>query len=297
MTTLTSASNIRERRAARNKKLIVTVALSFFLLYTLAPLFYLVVAATKSERELFTTFGLWFGTEFKVIENLQFLFTYENGIYLTWFWNTVWYSTVSAVGAAVMAMAAGYALAKFRFRGRGVVFAIILGAVMVPQTALVIPIFLLLSKVGLVDTPFAVIGPSLVFPLGVYLMRIYAEEGIPNEMLEAARIDGASEFRIFISIATRLLGPGFVTVLLLAFVSSWNNYFLPLVVLSSPQNYPLTVGLTGWYTAAVTSATAAGKPVFTMVMMGTLIGIVPIIIAFLSLQRFWRAGITSGAVK
>ncbi len=297
MSVSTSVLAARARRSARYKKIVVTVALSLFLLYTLVPLFYLVVASTKTERELFTTFGLWFGSEINVMENLRFLFAYENGIYVTWFWNTVWYSTVSAVGAAVMAMATGYALAKFNFRGRTVVFAIILGAVMVPQTALVVPIFLLLSKFGLVDTPFAVIGPSLVFPLGVYLMRIYAEEGIPNEMLEAARIDGAGEFRIFVSIAMKLLGPGFVTVLLLAFVSSWNNYFLPLVVLNSPQNFPLTVGLTGWYTAAVTSATAAGQPVFTMVMIGTLIGIIPIIIAFLSLQRFWRAGITSGAVK
>jgi multiple sugar transport system permease protein len=107
---------------------------------------------------------------------------------------------------------------------------------MVPQTALVIPIYLLLSKIGLIDTPLAVILPSLVSPFGVYLMRVYAEQSVPDDLLNAARLDGAGELRIFWSVALHVLMPGFVTVLLLSFVATWNNYFLPLVVLSTPSS-------------------------------------------------------------
>ena len=117
---------------------------------------------------------------------------------------------------------------------------------MVPTTALAIPLYLMFSKIGLTNSPLAIILPSLVSPFGIYLMRIYAEASVPSELIEAARIDGAGEFHIFRSIAFRLLGPGFVTVLLFTFVATWNNYFLPLVMLSEPKWYPLTVGLAQW---------------------------------------------------
>src|SRR5205085_11222676 len=139
------------------------------------------------------------------------------------------YAVVSAVGSAVFATLAGYAFAKYDFVGKKFLFALVLGAVMIPQTALVIPIFLMLSKVGLLNTPLAVILPSLVFPPGVFLMRAYADEAISSELIDAGRVDGAGELHILSSLAFRLLMPGFTTVLILAFVASWNNYFLPLV--------------------------------------------------------------------
>ena len=166
---------------------------------------------------------------------------------------------------------------------------------MIPQTALIIPIFLLLSQVGLVDTPCAVILPSLVVPFGVYLMRVYAEQAVPDELLDAARIDGAGEMRIFAAIAMPTDAPGFVTVLLLSFVATWNNYFLPLVVLSTPRLFPLTVGLASWYQGA--SAGGGAQALFTLVLTGALVGIVPVALVFLSLQRFWRSGLASGSVK
>ena len=150
-------------------------------------------------------------------------------------------------------------------------FALVLGAVMIPQTALVIPIFLLLSKVGLVNTPLAMILPSLVFPPGVFLMRVYADDALSNELIEAGRVDGAGEFHIFSSIAFRLLMPGFATVLILAFVSTWNNYFLPLVMLSSSDNFPVTVGLSQWYQLA--TAGSGGSVLFSVVMTGALVSI------------------------
>ena len=160
---------------------------------------------------------------------------------------------MGAGGATLLATAAGYGLAKYRFPGRRAVFAVIIGAVAVPGTALAVPTFLMFSNMGLTNTVWAIIIPSLISPFGLYLMWVYAADAVPQELLEAARIDGAGEIRIFFTVALRLLAPGVVTVLLFAVVSTWNNYFLPLIMLSEPKLYPLTVGLTQW------SAQATGR--------------------------------------
>ena len=138
----------------------------------------------------------------------------------------------------MLATAAGYGLAKYRFAGRRAVFAVLLGAVAVPGTALAVPTFLMFSNMGLTNTVWAIIIPSLISPFGLYLMWVYATDAVPQELLEAARIDGAGEVRIFFTVALRLLAPGVVTVLLFAVVSTWNNYFLPLIMLSEPQPLP-----------------------------------------------------------
>lgn len=282
-------------RALWRKKTVSTALLCIFLIYAFLPLFYLIVAATKDSSDLFGTFGLWFSSSLNLVPNLQQLFSFDGGVYLTWLWNTAYYSVASAVGATFLATVAGYAFAKFHFRGRIALFALVLGSIMIPQTALVIPTYLLLSSIGLVNTPLAVILPSLVFPFGVYLMRIYAEQSIPDDLLDAARVDGAGEVRIFFRIALRILAPGFVTVLLFSFVFTWNNYFLPLVLLNDPALYPLTVGLASWNAQA--SAGGGAQAVFPLVITGALVGIVPIIVVFLFLQRFWQGGLTFGSLK
>jgi multiple sugar transport system permease protein len=279
----------------RRKRGVNTVLLFIFLIYAFLPLFYLIVSSTKTNAELFSTFGLWFAPSFHLFSNLQEVFTHDGGIYLNWLWNTLYYSVVSAVGATFVATIAGYAFAKFRFRGRTLLFALILGSIMIPQTALAIPIYLLLSKVALVNTPLAVILPSLVFPFGVYLMRVYAEQSIPDDLLDAARVDGAGEFRIFFRVALHILAPGFVTVLLFSFVFTWNNYFLPLIVLNDPTLYTITVGLAAWNSQA--SAGGGAQALFPLILTGSLVGIVPIILAFLFLQRFWQGGLTFGSLK
>ena len=205
------------------------------------------------------------------------------------------YSFVSAIGAALLAAMAGYGFAKFAFRGKELLFWFVLGSVMVPTTALAIPTYLMFSKIGLTNNPLAIILPSLVSPFGIYLMRIYAEASVPSELIEAARIDGAGEFHIFRRIAFRLLGPGFVTVLLFTFVATWNNYFLPLVMLSEPKWYPLTVGLAQWNDQA--NASGGATSAFNLVITGALISVVPLIIAFVFLQRYWQSGLGTGGVK
>jgi multiple sugar transport system permease protein len=279
----------------RTTRVITTALLAVFLVYSLLPIFYLVVSSTKNNTNLFTSFGLWFSTAFDLPANLRDTFARDDGVYLNWLWNTTYYSISSAVGAAFISTIAGYAFAKYRFPGRTLIFAVILGSIMVPQTALVIPQYLLFSKIGLIDTPLAVILPLLVSPFGVYLMRVYAEQSIPDDLLNAARVDGAGELRIFWSVALRVLMPGFITVLLLSFVATWNNYFLPLVVLSTPELYPLTVGLASWNSLA--SAGGGAQPLYPLVITGALVSVIPIIFSFLFLQRYWQGGLTFGSLK
>jgi multiple sugar transport system permease protein len=274
---------------------LATMLMLVVLVYFLLPFFWLLVSATKTNQELFSTFGLWFAPDFNFWANLADLFSHDGGVFLTWLWNTTYYAVCSAVGASLIATIAGYVFAKFQFPGRMLLFAIILGSIMVPGTALAVPTYLLLSKVGLINTPLAVILPALVSPFGVYLMRVYAEQALPDELLDAARVDGASELRIFWSVALRILAPGFVTVLLFAFVATWNNYFLPLLVLSDPTYYPLTLGLASWNAQA--SANGGAQLLYTLVITGALVSIIPLIVGLLFLQRYWQGGLTFGSVK
>jgi multiple sugar transport system permease protein len=273
---------------------LLTVLMLLYLVYTLVPLVWLMLSATKTQNDLFSSPGLWFGDDFAFFSNIWETLTYNDGIYLRWLSNTLLYVVVGAGGATLLATAAGYGLARYRFPGRRAVFAVIIGAVAVPGTALAVPTFLMFSNLGLTNTVWAIIVPSLISPFGLYLMWVYAADAVPQELLEAARIDGAGEIRIFFTVALRLLAPGVVTVLLFAVVSTWNNYFLPLIMLSEPKLYPLTVGLTQW-SGQATGANA--QPVYNLVVTGSLLTIVPLVVIFIFLQRFWQSGLSAGSVK
>jgi multiple sugar transport system permease protein len=290
-----SAVRAKEHPARRSTPL--TIAMLAALAYFLLPLCWLLIASTKSTQDLFTSFGLWFSDAPQLLANLKATFTQDDGVFLHWLLNTVLYAAVSAVGAALLAAAGGYGFAKFRFRGDRAAFNLVLGAVMVPTTALAIPTYLVFAQAGLVNTPWAVILPSLVNPFGLYLMRIYAEDAVPDSLLEAARIDGAGEARIFFRIALRLLAPGLVTVLLFTLVATWNNYFLPLIMLNDPELYPVTVGLASWAAQAQNGGAGASSDMLALVVTGSLISIVPLVVAFLMLQRYWQSGLATGGVK
>jgi multiple sugar transport system permease protein len=287
-------AGVRGRRDKRS--VVLTVMLLGLLGYFLLPLVWLVINSTKSTTGLFESFGLWFASDFHLFENVRDTLTYQGGIYGRWFLNTALYAVVGAGGAALLAALGGYGVAKFDFPGRRLLLAVVLGAVMVPVTALAIPTYLLLSSVQLVDTPLAVIIPSLASPFGLYLMWIYAAAAVPDELLEAARIDGAGELRIFWSVAMRLLAPGFVTVLLFQLVHVWNNYFLPLIVLNNPAWFPLTVGLKQWNEQAYGGG-GGSVAVLNLVITGSLLAIIPLIAMFLVLQRYWQSGLAMGGVK
>jgi multiple sugar transport system permease protein len=288
------------RRRRRNsplqprKSVAFTLLMGVFVIYSLVPLAWLVINATKTQAGLVSSFGLWFDDEFVLFQNIWETLTYRDGIFLRWFGNTLLYVVIGAGGATLLATLAGYGLAKFRFTGRRAVFAVVLGAIAVPGTALAVPTFLMFSQLGLTNTPWAIIIPSLISPFGLYLIWVYAVDSVPTEILEAARMDGAGEFRTFFTISIKLLAPGIVTVLLFTVVATWNNYFLPLIMLSDPTWYPLTVGLNQWNA----QATGVGaQPIYNLVITGSLLTIIPIVVAFLGLQRFWQSGLSAGSVK
>ncbi len=279
------------RRIGSHVFLLIMVA------YFIIPLWWLVVGSTKSNSGLFVGSGgaLWFNDEFSLWDNIQGLFRHQGGIYWVWLRNSFVYALAGGVGSTVLALLAGYGLAKYRFRGRSLYFSILLGSVMVPLTALTIPTFVLLSELGLINTMWAVILPSLLSPIGVYLVRVYAQDAIPDEMLDAARVDGAGELRLFFRVALPLLRPAIVTVLLLTTVFSWNNFFLPLAVLRDTDLLPVTVGLNQWQ--ALSNAGAGGEQVWNLIVTGALVSIIPLIVAFLSLQKYWQGGLSLGSIK
>ena len=282
------------KRRARKRSVTLTLVVGVMLAYTLLPLVWLVISATKSQDDLLSTFGLWFSGDFALLRNIADTFTYQDGIFGRWLLNTLLYVLIGAGGATLLATLAGYGLAKFDFLGRRAVFAVVLGGIAVPPTALAVPTFLMFSRMGLTDTPWAIIIPSLVSPFGLYLMWTYATEAVPNEILESARVDGAGEFRSFFRLALPLLAPGLVTVLLFNIVATWNNFFLPLIMLKDAELYPLTLGLYTWSRQA---NTVGGEVVFNLVITGSLLTIVPLAVAFLLLQRYWQSGLSAGGVK
>ncbi|WP_205855641.1 carbohydrate ABC transporter permease [Phytoactinopolyspora endophytica] len=294
--TTTSAAATKSRAPLDRRSTPLTLGMLAFLVYFLLPLFWLFIASTKTTGDLFASFGLWFADDFSLLSNIERTLTYDDGVFVRWLLNTLLYAVTAAGGGAMLAALGGYGFAKYRFAGNRPLFMLVLGAIMVPTTALAIPTYLLFSRVGLVNTPWAIILPSLVSPFGLYLMRIYAESAVPDSLIEAARIDGAGEFRIFFQVALRMLMPGFVTVLLFTLVATWNNYFLPLIMLNNPSLYPITVGLARWQGQAAASGGASGDLV-PLVVTGSLLSIVPLIIAFLLLQRYWQSGLLTGGVK
>jgi multiple sugar transport system permease protein len=265
------------------------------MLYFLVPLLWIVVAATKSQPDLLSSPALWFGERLSFFDNVRQLFREDGGAYGRWMLNTALYSGLSAAGATVLAVLAGYGLARFSFPGKRLFETALLGMIMVPATALVLPTYLILSEVDLIDTMWAVVLPSLLSPFGTYLVRVYVAESVPVELLDAARVDRAGELRIFWQVVVPMLRPVVVTVFLFALVATWNNYFLPLVMLSDSDLYPLTVGLTTWFNTA--QQEAGTRVLFNLVVTGSLLAIVPLVIAFVLLQRFWRSGAATGALK
>ncbi|WP_395243911.1 carbohydrate ABC transporter permease [Agromyces sp. MMS24-K17] len=301
-TTVTGLPTREHRGAGRSKRgapggrrIGSHVFLVILAIYFVVPIWWLFVASTKSTAGLFGSPAFWFEDPANFFTNIQGLFTHQGGIYWRWLGNSFLYAFTAGIGATILSILAGYGFAKYRFRGRGAVFGVVLGSVMVPLTALTIPTFILLSQYGLIDTPWAVILPSLLNPFGVYLMRIYTQDAVPDEMLEAARIDGAGEWRTFFQVALPLLRPAIVTVLLLAVVGTWNNFFLPLAVLTDPTLLPVTVGLNRW--TALSNAGAGGEQVWNLITSGAFISVLPLLLSFLFLQRYWQGGLAIGSVK
>lgn len=276
----------------RRIALLPTAALVLGAVYCVVPTLWILIAATKSRTDLFSTATYLPSLGDGILRNIQDLSTYQGGIFWRWMLNSFGYALVGGVLASLVSATAGYAIAMYPFRGRKTLFNTILACVLLPQIVLAIPQYLLLSNVGLTDHYLGVLLPQLFNPYGIYLCRIYAAASVPESLLEAGRLDGASELRLFGSVGLRLMTPGLITVFLLQFIAIWNNFLLPFVMLSSDDKFPLTVGL---YSLLRHGAQEAS--LYSLVITGTLLSVLPVIALFLSLQRYWRLDLVTGALK
>jgi multiple sugar transport system permease protein len=280
----------RPAMKAPARPLLPTLALILGALYCLLPVAWVIIASTKDNSDLFSTFTLAPGGAF--VDNVRDLNAYQGGMYWRWMANTALYAGLGALLSMALSALTGYTLAKFRFPGRTAMFNILLAGVLVPGITLAIPQYVMLARVGLTDTYLSVLLPSIVSPYGIYLCRIYSAAAVPDSLIEAARIDGAGELRIFSSVAVPVMAPGLVTVFLFQFVAIWNNFLLPFIMLSDDRKFPVTVGL---YTMLNRGNTLPA--LYTLTITGALLSIIPLVALFLTLQRYWRVDLFSGAVK
>ncbi|MBS5558941.1 MAG: carbohydrate ABC transporter permease [Bifidobacterium longum] len=287
--------NVRLTPKQRVLNWLIHIVMAMMVLYCVIPLIWLVFSSTKTNGDLYNSPGLWFGKKNIFLQNVIDTFQFQNGVYSSWLINTIIYAVVAGLGSTLFATFAGYAIATMKFPGRNWLLWITLAFMSVPSTVITVPLFLMYSQVGLVDTLWSVILPQLSNPFGLYLMIIYAQTSIPISLVEAAKIDGADHWRIFWKVGFPLLSPGFVTVLLFSLVGVWNNYFLPLIMLQDTKRYPLTVGLNVWLKAA--NDTSMTEMPNNMILTGSLIAIVPLIVALLFLQKYWQSGLSAGSVK
>ncbi|MFI5930889.1 carbohydrate ABC transporter permease [Actinoplanes sp. NPDC051494] len=267
-----------------------TILLLLGAVYCLLPVLWVLVAASKSSDELFSTFTFTPSTH--LFDNIADLSNYRDGLYWRWMANTALYAGFGALASTLVSAMAGFALAKFTFPGKSVVFNMVLAGVLVPGVILAIPQYLLLAKVGMTNTYWAVLLPSIISPYGIYLARIFAAAAIPNEVLEASRVDGAGDWRTFGTVVLPMMRSGLVTVFLFQFVAVWNNFMLPYIMLGDDKLFPVTVGLSG-----LLNQGASQPAMYTSVVTGALLSIVPLVALFLALQRYWQVDLASGAVK
>ncbi|SDK51108.1 multiple sugar transport system permease protein [Nonomuraea maritima] len=292
MSTPTETVAARHRAAGGRRPLgvVPTALLLIGALYCVFPVIWVLIAATKSPGELFSTSTLSFGTGF--LDNVTDLFAYRDGVFWLWAGNTLLYAGGGALLSTAVSAISGYTLAKYRFPGRGLIFNLLIGGILVPAVVLAIPQYLLFSKIGLADTYWAVLLPQILHPYSIYLARIYAAAAVPDSLLEAGRIDGAGEWRLMSRVAMPLMVPGMVTIFLFQFVAIWNNFLLPFIMLGDDGKFPLTVGL---FTLL---ASGANQPaLYNLILTGAFLSLLPLIALFLTMQRYWRTDLSSGAVK
>jgi multiple sugar transport system permease protein len=290
MSILTTASQGMAPRRKRRTSIVPTGVLVLGIVYALLPIIWVLIASTKTTTQLdsYAAFrpgnSLW--------ANFQTLNAYQGGVFWTWMLNTALYAGGGAILSAVVSALAGYGFSKYRFRAKGFLFTMILVGMLVPAVVLAIPQYLLVAKIGLADTYWAVLIPSIISPYGIYLARLYAGASVPDEILEAARMDGSSEWRTFLRIGIPMMSPGLVTIFLFQFVAIWNNFLLPWLMLSSENKYPLTVGL-----FTLLDAGTSQPALYSLVLIGAVLSILPLILLFFLLQRFWRVDLGAGSVK
>jgi multiple sugar transport system permease protein len=278
---------------------LITILLLFFAAFFILPIVWLVLAPTKSNSQLLLDGPFSFGSLDQLGANWNELFAFGGGIFTTWLGNSTFYSFAALALTLIISIPAGYALALIQFRGRRLLLITTLVVMLIPNTALVLPIFLELSALRLIGNPLAVILPFSFFPFGVYLTYIYFSTAVSKDLLNAARIDGAGELRVFTSVAMPLATPVIALVGFFSFVGNWNNYFLPFLVVGGTK-IPVQVGLANLlsnvpaFNPTTTSSIVIQLPTLAL---ATLLSVAPILLIFLFAQRFLVEGMTAGGTK
>jgi multiple sugar transport system permease protein len=278
----------------------VFVLLAAFVLFFLIPMLWLLLASTKNSTSLVDQNPYSFGSFADLGHNWAHLMSFQDGAVKRWLANSVLYSVLALVITLVVSIPAGYALAKMDFKGRRLLLITTLVVMLMPTASLVLPTFLEINYAHLVNTPLSVVLPYSFFPFGVYLTYIYFSTAVSGDLLAAARIDGCGEFRAFWSVALPLAAPVVALVGFFNFVTNWNNFFLPYVMLPGSNQYPMQVGLTQMLASTptfnpVVGANAAVSP--PELVLATLLSVAPVLVIFLLAQRFLVAGLTAGGTK
>lgn len=265
------------------------------------PLYWIITGSFKTKMDIMSVTPVWWPTEW-VMDNYNTLMSKRSaplfeffGITgpsipaaIRWVVNTVFMSVTSMILTCITAAMAGYALAKKRFIGRGILFSLIVCAMALPKQVILIPLIREMSALNLYDTLWAAIIPIVGWPFGVFLLKQFCE-GVPGEMIEAARIDGAGEIRTFVDVVVPMIKPGIGALAIFTFINSWNDYFMQLIMLTS--NSKLTISL------GIATMQAENSTDYGLLMAGSALAAVPIIVVFLIFQKYFTMGITLGAVK
>ena len=292
------SKNNGSSRGYRIFSLIVLILLALLFLF---PLYWIITGSLKTPAAINATTPQWWPEEF-TLRNYEALFSRRSAPLfqigsltgptvpgaIRWLVNTVFMAVAAMLLTCLTAAMAGYALAKKRFTGRFIIFSLIVAAMALPKQVILIPLIREMSSLGLYDNIWAVIFPTVGWPFGVFLMKQFAE-GIPGEMLEAARIDGAGEAMTFTNIVYPMIKPGVGALAIFTFINSWNDYFMQLIMLTSSNNLTISLG--------IATMQAENSTDYGLIMAGAALAAVPIIIVFLVFQKYFTKGITMGAVK
>lgn len=282
-------------------KIVSVIILIILAIGFLFPLYWIATGAFKTAKEINSVTPVWFPSEWSM-DNFTRLFERRTAplfqlgpivgptvpAAFRWLLNTVFMAVAAMILTCITAAMAGYALAKKRFVGRALLFSLIVCAMALPKQVILIPLIREMSALSLYNTLWAVIFPTVGWPFGVFLMKQFSE-GIPGEILEAARIDGAGEIKTFTTIVLPMVKPGIGALAIFTFINSWNDYFMQLIMLSSNENYTISLGI-----ATLQAETSVDMGVL---MAGAALAAVPIIVVFLIFQKYFTKGITMGAVK
>jgi multiple sugar transport system permease protein len=297
-----NAPKPRRRKSDLNASWLMWLGVLIFLaMYFGVPILWLVIAPTKNDGQLLSMPPLSIGEIGNYARAWDNLMAYGNRIVLLWAQNSVFYTLASVVLSVVVSVPAGYAFATAKFAGRNLLMSLTLITMILPGSAMVLPLFLEMNLFRLVDTPWAVIIPAAFYPFGVYLSYVHFATALPKDLLAAGRVDGCNEWQLFRYIGLPLARTLFALLAFLSFTANWNNYFLPFVMLNDSQLYSLPVGL-----QVMASSTPMLNPVFAAenstlkrpeAALVVLLLVIPVIIIFLVAQRYVVSSTLAGATK